>query len=92
MRTLLWLLALFAAAAALAVAARLDQGYVQFAYAQWRVEMSLLMFGVLAALAFIALYALLRLLRHTFALSAYVREFWRRRRRDRAQAAFADVL
>jgi len=92
MRTLLWLLALFAAAAALAVAARLDQGYVQFAYAQWRVEMSLLMFGVLAALAFIALYALLRLLRHTFALPAYVREFWRRRRRDRAQAAFADAL
>jgi len=92
MRTLLWLLALFAAAAALAVAARLDQGYVQFAYAQWRVEMSLLMFGVLAALAFIALYALLRLLRHTFALPAYVREFWRRRRRDRAQAALADAL
>jgi len=92
MRTLPWLLALFAAAAALAVAARLDQGYVQFAYAQWRVEMSLLMFGVLAALAFIALYALLRLLRHTFALPAYVREFWRRRRRDRAQAALADAL
>ena len=92
MRTLFWLLALFAAAAALAVAARLDQGYVQFAYAQWRVEMSLLMFGVLAALAFIALYALLRLLRHTFALPAYVREFWRRRRRDRAQAALADAL
>ena len=92
MRTLFWLLAVFAAAAALAVAARLDQGYVQFAYAQWRVEMSLLMFGVLAALAFIALYALLRLLRHTFALPAYVREFWRRRRRDRAQAALADAL
>ena len=92
MRTLFWLLAVFAAAAALAVAARLDQGYVQFAYAQWRIEMSLLMFGVLAALAFIALYALLRLLRHTFALPAYVREFWRRRRRDRAQAALADAL
>jgi HemY protein len=92
MRTLFWLLAVFAAAAALAVAARLDQGYVQFAYAQWRVEMSLLMFGVLAALAFIALYALLRLLRHTFALPAYVREFWRRRRRERAQAALADAL
>jgi HemY protein len=92
MRTLFWLLAVFAAAAALAVAARLDQGYVQFAYAQWRVEMSLLMFGVLAALAFIALYALLRLLRHTFSLPAYVREFWRQRRREQAQAALADAL
>ena len=92
MRTLFWLLAVFAAAAALAVAARLDQGYVQFAYAQWRVEMSLLMFVVLAALAFVALYALLRLLRHTFSLPAYVREFWRRRRREQAQAALADAL
>ena len=68
MRTLFWLLAAFAAAATLAVAARLDRGYVQFAYAQWRIEMSLLMFGVLAALAFIALYALLRLAQHVAAL------------------------
>jgi len=51
MRALVWLLAVFAAAAVLAVGARLDQGYVQFAWSQWRVEMSLLMFGVLALAA-----------------------------------------
>ena len=92
MRALFWLLAVFAAAAALAVAARLDQGYVQFAYAQWRVELSLLMFGVLALVAFVALYALLRLLLHAVALPSYVREFWRRRRRDKAQAALAGAV
>jgi len=92
MRTLFWLLAVFAAAAALAVAARLDQGYVQFAHAQWRVEMSLLMFGVLAALAFAVLYALLRLVRHAAALPSYVRAYRARRRRELAQAALADAL
>jgi HemY protein len=92
MRLLFWLLALFAAAAGLAVAARLDQGYVQFAYAQWRVEMSLLMFGVLALAAFAALYALLRLVRHTAALPSYVRAYRERRRGAQAQAALADAL
>jgi len=92
MRALLWLLAVFAAAAVLAVGARLDQGYVQFAWSHWRVEMSLLMFGVLALAAFAALYALLRLALHTVALPSYVREFRQRRQRDRGQAALADAL
>ncbi len=92
MRLLFWLLALFAAAAALAVAARLDQGYVQFAYAQWRVEMSLLMFGVLAVLAFTALHVLLRFVQHAVSLPAQVRAFRERRRGEHAQAALADAL
>jgi HemY protein len=92
MKGLFWLLAVFAAAAALAVVGRLDQGYVQFAYAQWRVEMSLLLFAVLAGLAFVALYLAVRLLRNTMALPAYVRAFRARRRREKAQAALADAL
>jgi HemY protein len=92
MRTLFWLLAVFAAAAVLAVGARLDQGYVQFAWSQWRVEMSLLMFGVLALAAFAALYALLRLALHTVALPSYVRGFRLRRKGERGQAALADAL
>jgi len=92
MKLLFWLLALFAAAAVLAVAARLDQGYVQFAYAQWRVEMSLLMFCTLAALAFALLHALLRLVQRTVALPAQVRAFRERRRSEQAQAALADAL
>ena len=92
MRGLFWLLAVFTAAAALAVFGHLDRGYVQFAYADWRVEMSLLLFAVLALLAFVAAYLLLRMLLQTLALPAYVRTFRARRRRERAQAALAAAL
>ena len=51
MKGLFWLLAVFAAAAALAVFGHLDRGYVQFAYGEWRVEMSLLLYAVLALLS-----------------------------------------
>ena len=91
MTSLFWLVAVFAAAAALAVAARFDQGYVQFAYGAWRVELSLLLFAVLALLAFIAAFIVLRMLQHTLALPAYVRAYRARRHRNRAQAALASA-
>ena len=40
MRSLLWLLAVFAAAVALAVAGRVGEGIVVVAYPPWRVEVS----------------------------------------------------
>ena len=92
MKGLFWLLAVFTAAAALAVFGHLDRGYVQFAYADWRVEMSLLLYAVLALLAFIGAYVALRMLLHTLSLPAYVRAYRTRRRRDRAQAALASAL
>ena len=92
MKALLWLLAVFAAAAALAVFARFDQGYVQIAWGQWRIEMSLLLACGLALAAFAALYALVRLARHTLALPAYVSAWRARRRRDRAHEALAAAL
>jgi HemY protein len=92
MSSLAWLLAVFAAAAALAVIGRLDQGYVQLAHGAWRVEMSLILFAVLAALAFVLLYFALRLARHTFALPDYVQAWRARRRREHAHAALADAL
>jgi len=92
MRGLFWLLAVFAAAAALAVFGRLDRGYVQFAYAEWRLEMSLLLYAVLALLAFVAAFIVVRMLQHTLALPGYVRAFRARRRRERAQAALAAAL
>jgi HemY protein len=92
MRALLWLLAVFAAAAALAVFARFDQGYVQIAWGQWRIEMSLLLACGLALAAFAALYALVRLARHTLALPAYVSGWRARRRRERAHEALAAAL
>jgi HemY protein len=92
MKGLFWLLAVFAAAAALAVFGRLDRGFVQFAYADWRLEMSLLLYAVLVLLAFVAAYLLLRMLLHTLALPAYVHTFRARRRRERAHAALAAAL
>jgi len=92
MKGLFWLLAVFTAAAALAVFGHLDRGYVQFAYADWRLEMSLLLYAVLALLAFVAAFVAVRMLQHTLALPGYVRAFRSRRRRERAQAALAAAL
>lgn len=92
MRALFWLLAVFAAAAGLALLGRLDQGYVQFAHGHWRVEMSLLLFGILAALLFAAWYLVLRLLQHTVSLPEFVRAWRARRRREHAYAALAEGL
>jgi HemY protein len=92
MRALLWLLAVFAASAALAVFARFDQGFVQIAWGQWRIEMSLLLACGLALAAFAGLYALVRLARHTLALPAYVSGWRARRRRERAHEALAAAL
>lgn len=92
MKSLFWLLAVFAAAAAVAVLGRLDQGYVQLAYADWRLEMSLLLFAVLALLAFVAAFTAVRLLQHTLALPAYVRDWRARRGREKAHQALAAAL
>src|SRR5690349_3593798 len=91
-RALFWLVAVFAAAVALALAGRLGEGLVVVLYPPWRVEISMLL-AVLAALAFFALlYAATRLVGHTLALRSQVRAFRERRRREQAQAALAGAL
>jgi len=92
MRALFWLVAVFAAAVALALAGRVGEGYVLVVYPPWRVEISLLLFLLAAVTAFGLLYLALRLIGHTFALPDYVRAFRERRRRERAQAALAAAL
>ena len=92
MRSLFWLLAVFAAAVALVVLGRVDAGYVLFIYPPYRVEVSMLFFAFALLAAFLALYTLLRLLGHTISLPAYVRAYRSRRRRERAHAALANAL
>jgi HemY protein len=92
MKSLFWLLAVFAAAVALVILGRIDAGYVMFVYPPYRVEVSMLFFAVAATAAFAILYALLRLLGHTLALPSYVRAFRARRRSERAQAALGAAL
>jgi HemY protein len=92
MRSLFWLLAVFAAAVALVMLGRIDGGYALFISPPYRVELSMLFFGILLLLSFLLLYAVLRLLTHTLSLPAYVRSYRARRRRERAHAALAAAL
>ncbi len=92
MRSLFWLLAAFAVAVALVILGRVDAGYVLFIYPPYRVEVSMVFFAVGALVAFLAFYALLRLVGHAVSLPAYVRAFRHRRRRERAHAALAGAL
>jgi HemY protein len=92
MRSLFWLLAVFAAAVAVAVFSRLDQGYVRFAWGDWRVETSLLLYAILSLLAFAAAYMVVRLARHTLGVPSYVRAYRARRHREKAQAALAAAV
>jgi len=92
MRSLFWLVAVFAAAVALAVLGRLNEGIALFVVPPWRIEISLLLFTIGAAAAFGLLYAALRLVHHTLALPAQVRAYRERRRREHAQLALAAAL
>lgn len=83
MRGLIWLLSAAALAVALALTLEGGSGYVQIVLPPWRVELSLVFAGLLLALAFLVLYALLRLVRHTLGLPAKVRVFRAQQRADR---------
>jgi HemY protein len=92
MRSLFWLLAVFAAAVALVLLARVDSGHVMLFYPPWRVEMSMVFFIAAAAASFVALYFLFRLVGRALALPATVSAWRARRSRERAHAALAAAL
>jgi HemY protein len=92
MRALFWLLAVFAAAVAIAVAGRFGEGYVLLVYPPWRVETSLL-FAVLVLVAgFLLGYAVVRVVGSTLDMPARVREYRQGRRRLQAQGALSTAL
>jgi HemY protein len=92
MKSLFWLLAVFAAAVGLVMLGRVDNGYVLFIYPPYRVEVTMLFFGIALLAAFVAFYVLVRLLSHTLSLPTYVSAYRARRRRERAHAAMAAAL
>ena len=92
MRSLFWLLAVFAAAVALVIVGRIEAGYVLFIYPPYRVEVSILFFAIALVAGFAVLYAALRLLGHAVSLPRYVHAYRARRRRERAHAALAGAL
>ena len=92
MKSLLWLLAVGAAAVALVILGRVDAGYVLFVYPPYRIEATMLLFVIAALLLFTGGYFLVRLIGQVLALPATVRAYRARRRRERAQGALAAAL
>ena len=92
MRALLWLLAVFAAAVTFVVVSRADAGYVQLVYPPWRIEMSMILFGIGALALFLVAYLLVRLLLQAVSLPSTVSAFRARRRRERGHGALAGAL
>lgn len=91
MKSLIWLLALFAAAVAFTLAAH-NPGYVQLVYPPYRVEMSLTLFVVSLLGLFIFGYLSVRLLLAVLRLPAYVRAFREGRTQNKGRAAMMEAL
>lgn len=92
MRGLFWVLALFAAAVAVALGARMNDGYILLVVPPYRAEVTLNLFLLVLALLFIGLYALLRTLSYTFGLPEQARRYRARRSRERAAQVFQDAV
>ena len=92
MKGLFWVLALFAAAVAVALGARMNDGYVLLAVPPYRAEISLNLFLLALALTFLGVYALLRALAFTFGLPARARRYRAHRARERASQVFQDAV
>jgi HemY protein len=92
MRGLMWVLAVFALAVGLSLAAHLNDGYAILVFPPYRVELSL-NFAILLGLAgFVFGYLLLRLVAHTLRLPLHVRAFRERRRLEKGRAAMLSAL
>ncbi len=91
MKYLLWVIALFAAAAALAIVSK-NPAYVQLVYPPYRVEVSLTMFIVMSLLAFVSGYWLVRLISSFLNLPEHVRQFRMKRAQIRARKLLDDML
>ncbi len=92
MRGLFWVLALFALAVGLSLAARYNDGYVILFVNPARIELSLTLFILLAVVGFIALYFFIRAAAYTLGLPARVRAFRESRAREKARHALFDAL
>ena len=83
----MWVLAVFALAVGLSLAAHLNDGYAILVFPPYRAELSL-NFAILLGIAGFTLgYLLLRLIAHTLRLPMHVRDFHLRRRDAKGRAA-----
>lgn len=92
MKGLLWILGLFVVATALALGARLNDGYVLFILPPWRLEISLnlLIFGTIAL--FLGFYMVFRTLMLMLGLPGQVAAFRERRQQQRGERIFHEAV
>jgi len=91
-RGLFWILALFGLAVAVALGARLNDGYVLLVFPPWRAEVSLNLLILALIGLFMAFYAVMRVFSATFGLPKRVREYRARQQRDKAGLVFQDAV
>jgi HemY protein len=92
MRLLIWVVAAFALAVGLTVAARYNSGFVLLVVSGYRVELSLNLAVLLVLLAFLVFYAALRTALLALAMPARAREYRRVQERMRARKGLEDGL
>ena len=92
MKGLFWILALFGLAVAVALGARLNDGYVLLVFPPWRAEVSLNLLILVLLGLFMVFYAAMRLFSATFGLPKRVREYRARQQRDKAGLVFQDAV
>ncbi len=92
LRGIVWLAILFAIAVALATVGRFDTGQVLLVYPPYRVDLSLNLFVVGIVVLFIAVYALLRIVRNIWRMPQRVAAYRARSRNDKAQASLRDAI
>lgn len=92
MRGLFWILALCGLAVAVALGARLNDGYVLLVFPPWRAEVSLNLFVVALFGLFFVLYVAMRALSVTFGLPKRVREYQAQRQREKSGMVFQDAV
>ncbi len=91
MKSLIWLLVLFAAAVAVALASH-NAGYVLLVYPPYRVEMSLTLFIFTLIVSFVVAYLLARLVFAAVNLPQYVRAFRAERAQSKGRTAMLEAL
>ncbi len=92
MRTLIWLIGIFAIAVGVSMVAGLNDGYVLLVVPPWRVQLSLNLLVVIVVVGSALGYALMRLISRTLQLPTRVAQWRERRRRERAGRALTDSI
>ena len=92
MKALIWIVGIIALAVAITLAARYNTGYLLLVLPPYRIEFSLNFLIVLLVAAFVAGYALVRIVFATLYLPRQVREYRLARRKDKARATLLEAL